>query len=73
MSSPFVCACDACKAKKFPTVVRGLKHLPIAERMRLAPQISPYIRSKMVEELSQYTSGFENNNKSYQSPQEKKN
>lgn len=72
MSSPFVCACDACKAKKFPTVVRGFKHLTISERMRLAPQISPFIRSKMVEELSQYTSGFDIN-KPYLTAQEKKN
>lgn len=61
MSSPFVCACESCKAKQFPNVIRGFKHLSITERLKLAPQVSQFVKSKMMDELIQYGKEFDIN------------
>lgn len=41
MSNPFKCHCDS---ENCLIEIRGFKHLPLSERIKLAPQLAPHLR-----------------------------
>ncbi|GBG34894.1 Hypothetical Protein FCC1311_111172 [Hondaea fermentalgiana] len=54
MNSPFACACPACQAAGKTTNVQGFKYLTIEERTAIIKEVSPFVRSKSLQEVNEY-------------------